>query len=428
MFESISQNKENKYVKSNELNIVNILGKENLENIQQKISKATGLAFVTVDYKGTPVTECTFFTEFCQTIRCDKFAEKVCMSSDAFGGIQAAVTQKPYVYFCPCGLLEIAIPIIIHGNYLGGFIGGQIRCLDAPKETSNLGTILRHNKDYKNHEEMSKLYNSINVIKYQQFMDFAELIFLIINQLGEKEMSKLIEKEYLNKEIDSLNDKRKRMELESNLKNTELIALRSKMNPYFLLRSLNSISNLAIIEDAPKTNEMIIMLSDFFKHNLVESKNIVFIHEEMNNVERYLKIQNIRLGEALSYTISIDKDTYHAKIPCFTILPFVERAIFYGIFQKKDNGILDISVKKQKGFILIEIFDNGPIKKEHYNHKFKIYNEDYEDVSIEEGISIAMQRLVNCYGGRFEVETINIEGQGTKSIIKCPENFYERVV
>ena len=112
--------------------IVHLFGKEKLEAIQERISKVTGLAFVTVDFKGQPVTESTYFTEFCHCVRENKLTEQGCWSSDAYGAVQATITKKPSIYFCPCGLLEIAIPLIVRGHYLGGFIGGQVWCEDAP--------------------------------------------------------------------------------------------------------------------------------------------------------------------------------------------------------------------------------------------------------------------------------------------------------
>ena len=91
----------------NELDILHLFGKEKLENIQKSLSKATGLAFVTEDYRGEPITESTSFSDFCRMARSDSQLSLRCKSSDAFGSIQAAVMQKPSVYFCPCGLLEV---------------------------------------------------------------------------------------------------------------------------------------------------------------------------------------------------------------------------------------------------------------------------------------------------------------------------------
>lgn len=193
----------------NNFNIINLFGKEKLEDIQEKISKATGLAFVTVDYKGEPVTQMTSFTEFCCKIRKNEEAACICKSSDAFGAIQAAVTKKISVYFCPCGLLEIAIPIIVRGHFLGGFIGGQVRCADAPKEISQLSNVMKHSKDYKKDKHILQLFDRAPLYKYNNFIHVAELISLIINQLGEKEAYMLMKDNSLNKEVKELNNSNK---------------------------------------------------------------------------------------------------------------------------------------------------------------------------------------------------------------------------
>ena len=141
--EYLSINEENSI---NQLDIIHLFGKEKLETIQESLSKATGLAFITVDFKGDPITSATSFSRYCEKVRNNPEAMERCKSSDAFGSIQAAVTQKTNVYFCPCGLLEVAIPIIVRGHYLGGFIGGQIQCNDAPESVSRLSSVMHSAK------------------------------------------------------------------------------------------------------------------------------------------------------------------------------------------------------------------------------------------------------------------------------------------
>lgn len=85
------------------IDIIRLFGRDKLEHIQESLSKATGLAFVTVDYKGEPVTDMTFFSDFCRKFREDKELRQNCRTSDAMGSIQAAVTKKTHIYFCPCG-------------------------------------------------------------------------------------------------------------------------------------------------------------------------------------------------------------------------------------------------------------------------------------------------------------------------------------
>jgi ligand-binding sensor protein/AraC-like DNA-binding protein len=200
-------------------NIIDLYGKETLEDIQEKISKATGLAFVTVDYKGEPITKMTSFTKFCNEIRKSDEGACGCKASDAFGGIQAAVTQKICVYFCPCGLFEIAIPIIVRGHYLGAFIGGQVRCMDAPSGLSKLENVIGNSKKYKEDKRMQELFNSTPIYKYQKFLGVAELVVLIINQLGEKEAYRLMQKNSLKNELEQLKDHTKQLKIENNLNN-----------------------------------------------------------------------------------------------------------------------------------------------------------------------------------------------------------------
>lgn len=412
----------------NNFDINHLFGKEKLEDIQEKISKATGLAFVTVDFKGEPVTEMTSFTEFCREVRRNEGEKRLCWSSDAFGAIQAAVTQKTSVYFCPCGLMEVAIPIVVRGHYLGGFIGGQIRCDDAPPNVCRLETVMHHAEDYK--ISKSDLFNKILGMPYQQFVNIADMISLIINQLGEKELSRLMLKESLNKEMDSLSEKRKRMELEYSLKNAELTALQSQMNPSFLFRCLNSISNLAVIENAPKTNEMVTLFAEFLRYNLINTKNSISVADEMENIERYLKIQKVRLGERLNYSIDIAENIHMQRIPNFIVLPFVEKAVFYGIDQKREGGTVRISVSYLNSDVAISIEDNGlGLNEEKISQRFKSYKEGgYEGDTIETGISSIRQRLVSSFGPQYDVVMQYSEKSGTKCLIKYPKNFDEKVL
>jgi ligand-binding sensor protein len=402
------------------LSIVNVFGKKNLENIQNKISKATGLAFVTVDYKGTPVTEPTSFTAFCQSVRKNKAAEKICMSSDAFGAVQSAVTRRPFVYFCPCGLLEIAIPIIINEQYLGGFIGGQLNCEDAPEPTARLSAILRHEKKYADDGNMKNQFNSIPIIKYQQFIDYAELIFMIINQLEEKEIIKF------SRETNSRDDKQKLIELENKLKNAELKALREKINPYFLIKCLNTICSLAIIEDAQKTNEISVLASDFFKDSFLFQESIVPLSKEMKNIEKYLIIQRIRLGDNFNYSFEINDGLGRTRIPCLTVLPFIEEAILSGAGEI--NSSIKISASLNDEYITIEIISRGAVtNNENFSEFLKIQNEFSEEELAKIGIENSKRRMALYYGENFKAERININSFETKTVIKYPNILLKEV-
>lgn len=205
--DEMEQNKLDEYLSANDkgsanrLDIIHLFGKEKLENIQSSLSKATGLAFVTVDFKGEPITKSTSFSKFCQKVRSYPAATQRCKFSDAFGSIQAAVTKKTNVYFCPCGLLEVAIPIIVRGHYLGGFVGGQIRCKDAPDSISRLDSVIQSPELEEISLQYQDLFDETPVFSYEKFLNIANLVFLVINQLSENEMNQQIQEDILKKRM-----------------------------------------------------------------------------------------------------------------------------------------------------------------------------------------------------------------------------------
>lgn len=410
-------------------NIIDLFGKETLEDIQEKISKATGLAFVTVDYRGEPITKMTSFTKFCNEIRNKDDGAYGCKSSDAFGGIQAAITKKSCVYFCPCGLFEIAIPIIVRGHYLGAFIGGQVRCMDAPSDVAKLETVIGNSKKYKDDKHMQELFNSIPIYKYEKFISVAELITLILNQLGERQACRVIQNNSLKKELEELKDYAKELERENNLKDNELTNLKAELNPYFLVNVLNSISNLAVIEDSPKSHEMIVMFSEFIKQSICNEKRYISLAEEFGNVEKYLKIQKVKYGELLQYSINLSKNMCGQKIPSNILMPFVENAVFYGISTKLDGGKVEINTYYEKNDVVICISDDGSgLSEEKIVEKFKLLKGNYEGESIQISMANVRKKLITLFGVEYDpiIETVN--NKGTKIVIRYPKKIEERNV
>lgn len=408
-------------------NILDLYGKEILEDIQEKVSKATGLAFVTVDYRGEPITKMTSFTEFCNEIRKKDDGACGCKSSDAFGGIQAAITKKNCVYFCPCGLFEIAIPIIVRGHYLGAFIGGQVRCTDAPPGVTKLENVIENSKKYKEDRYMQELFNSIPIYNYEKFISVAELVVLILNQLGEKQAYRVIQNNSLKKELQDLKDYTKQLEIENNLKNNEIINLKAELNPYSLVNVLNSISNLAIIEDSPKTQEMIVMFSEFLKQSICNEKRYISLSQEFTNVEKYLKIQKVRYGDLLQYSISFPENMYMQKVPSNILMPFVENAVFYGTSTKSEGGKVEINVYYEKDDVVICISDDGSgLSDEKIEEKYKLFKGNYEGESIQISMASVRKKLITLFGSKYDVLINKIAGEGTRIIIRYPKIFEER--
>lgn len=101
---------------------------EILQKLQDSFAKYTGMAALTVDQTGAPLTKGSSFTTFCtQLVRQNMAGMKRCETCDRNGALMTLKKGKPAVYICHAGLIEYAAPIIVEGKFLGSFIGGQVR-------------------------------------------------------------------------------------------------------------------------------------------------------------------------------------------------------------------------------------------------------------------------------------------------------------
>ena len=139
--------------------------------------------------------------------------------------------------------------------------------------------------------------------------------------------------------------------------------LRSQMNPHFLFNSLNSIK-LYIINNEKKN--AVHYLNKFSKlvRKILEasSQREISLAEELETVELYMNIENIRFSNEINFNIDIkdDIDPHHIKIPSLILQPFLENALWHGLSSKDGIKNIDLEVKKGKnGFIEIVITDNG---------------------------------------------------------------------
>lgn len=166
---------------------------------------------------------------------------------------------------------------------------------------------------------------------------------------------------YLNHFSDSL-IQQKELELsrikELNAKN-ELKSLHAHINPHFLYNALNSIASL-MHESTSKAEDMILSLSDLFRYSINRKENkMSTIKDEVSMVENYLKIEKIRFGERLEFTIDVDNDLLEKEIPMYILQPLIENAVKHGISKIEKHGEINLKIEKQLDNLLITISDNG---------------------------------------------------------------------
>lgn len=422
-----------KYLEGKEDNfdIISIFGRKNLDEIQKIISDVTGLAFVTVDYRGEPVSEPTKFSNFCRKMRTDKNKRTLCKLSDASGSIIAATTKQTSIYFCPCGLLEVAIPIIINDKYLGGFIGGQVRCLDAPDSVMRLSkNMIPGGANIPDTEIRAEKIKDVDIsdlkiYSYKEIVSIAKLVELIINQLTKQELiSGHNQKKNLTR-ISELEDKIKRLEYQNNSLKEKVDTLKRDNNLFFMRNTFNMISNLAVIEDASKTNGAVLRYLDFIESGLDIDENKT-IRDEIRKVEKFIKLNKIRYSDRLDYNIKFEKDVLDINIPYSLILPFVYAGIYYTLNTEDIDLMINISISKVGKDIEILIEDNGTGQAiTELENVYKIYGGNHEGNEIVKSIVDVQKFMTDTFGTEYRINTERIKGKETKVYIKYPINFDE---
>lgn len=407
------------------LKITDIIDVDVLQKIQDSFSAATGLAAVTVDYKGNPITEYSNFSDFCKYIRKDICNREYCYQSDAHGGIESARSGKPSIYVCHGGLVDLAVPIMVKGNYLGAILAGQVRINEAEMKNLPLGTS-QDLTDFSYDPTIQELYGATVKTSLDQVKGSADLLYTIANYLVEKQMVHIIQEELHNKNLELMEEVKLRSEAEASLKEADLKALQAQINPHFLFNVLNTIGRLALLEGADKTQDMIYAFSDMMRYTLKKEKNnMVTLKEEMGHVKNYLSIQKMRMGKRLDYVLDIDEAVEDVFCPFMTIQPFVENAIIHAIEPTAKGGSIRIEAKAAGDIVVLKILDDGIgiAEKEIKKILDGTYESGRDDKSTGIGITNANKRLCYYYGADYGVDIKAVRGQGTEITLKIPRKL-----
>ena len=110
-----------------DVRLTDLIDVSTLQEIQDGFSELTGMAALTTDADGNAVTNGSNFTEFCMSYtRPSTIGGSRCAQCDKRGGEQAMRTGCSAAYFCHAGLVDFAAPIMLEGQMIGSFIGGQV--------------------------------------------------------------------------------------------------------------------------------------------------------------------------------------------------------------------------------------------------------------------------------------------------------------
>jgi two-component system, LytTR family, sensor kinase len=196
---------------------------------------------------------------------------------------------------------------------------------------------------------------------------------------------------------------------EADAREARLSALRYQLNPHFLFNSLNAVSTLAVKGNVPAATRMLSQIADLLRRSLDTRLGVeVALSEEMVFTERYLAIEQNRLGDRLQVDLAISAETRNAAVPSMLLQPLVENAIRHGIAPVVEGGKVGIHSRLNGTRLQIAITNTGPRAARPAKNSNSI------------GLTNTTERLQTLYGDNHTMNLHWPDSGGCEVLIEIP--------
>lgn len=196
------------------------------------------------------------------------------------------------------------------------------------------------------------------------------------------------------------------LQLEAQLADARLLALRAQLQPHFLFNSLNTIAVL-MREDVDAAERVLVLLSNLLRRALeISASQEVELGEELAFLEAYLGIEKARFPDRLTYSLDVDPKLLDVKVPSLILQPFVENAVRHGLATLGRAGRIEISATRFGDMLRLSVLDNG------------IGMDRMAGEGV--GLSNTRSRLALLHGNRHSLVLANAPGGGLQASITIP--------
>jgi signal transduction histidine kinase len=197
--------------------------------------------------------------------------------------------------------------------------------------------------------------------------------------------------------------------LAAQLSEARLGALRMQLHPHFLFNSLNAITVLVRDSDIANATRMLELLSDLLRQVLRKDEaHEAALAEEIEFIERYLAIEQIRFSDRLRARIDVDKAIARAAAPRFILQPLIENALRHGIARRAAAGTIQVSARREGVQLVLTVQDDGPGLQ------------PVADVGAGVGLANTRARLAALYGGEASLEVSDAAEGGVIATVRLP--------
>ena len=150
-------------------------------------------------------------------------------------------------------------------------------------------------------------------------------------------------------------------QLQSELAQAQLSALRGQLQPHFLFNAFNAIATLVRQQKNEVAVEMIAQLSALLRLTMEDTDRLeVSLERELDFAMHYLAVERIRFGDKLNVELKVAPDVLPALVPRLLLQPLAGNAIKHAISRRTTAGTIRLSARRQGNRLALEIADDGP--------------------------------------------------------------------
>jgi two-component system LytT family sensor kinase len=198
-------------------------------------------------------------------------------------------------------------------------------------------------------------------------------------------------------------------QLETRLVEAQLQMLQRQLQPHFLFNTLHAISAL-MHRDARAADRVLTQLSDLLRLTLDQvAKPEIRLADEVQFLEKYVQIEQVRLGDRLTTTFDIDPQTLDAMVPTLLLQPLVENAIKHGIAPQSGPGRVRVTARRDEDMLIMTVDDTGPGPSERA----------LAALSTGIGVTNTRARLTHQFGPGFRFE-FHRQSNGFRVLVAIP--------
>ncbi len=202
-------------------------------------------------------------------------------------------------------------------------------------------------------------------------------------------------------------------EQEERVAQAELRALRAQISPHFIYNALAAVAG-DIHARPEEARDLLTDFAEFTRYLFRDGRSYVTLGEEIEHVERYLRLERARFRDGLRVAVDVPVETRGAVVPAMSVQPLVENAVRHGVERQAGRGQVSISARVIGGDVELRVSDDG----------IGIEPERLEAVLAGAGGGIGVSnvdaRLRATFGERYALRIESNLGEGTTAVMSVP--------